>query len=110
MRHLIHAFAGGGSEESVRMSREVPEADARYLRDTVIPLLQPLSEDDYSYGPAAILQTMARYSYVLDGEAVYWCVEWEPGLLVLRFLPDGRLAWAAMESPNPGLRWAGSHG
>jgi hypothetical protein len=46
---------------------------------------------------------MARYSYILDGEIVYWCCEWKPGLLVIRFSPDRKLQWAAIRSPNPGF-------
>ncbi len=99
MLYVIEAF--DEDDETTTMTRPVDEVDAEYLRETVIPVLRPLSVDEYSFGPAAILHTMARYSYVLDGTVVYWCVEWKPGLLVIRFAPDGEMAWAALKSPNP---------
>jgi hypothetical protein len=99
MLYVIDAF--GEDDETTTLTRPVDGGDAEYLREKVIPLLRPLSADEYSYGPAAILGTAAHYSYVLDGGIVYWCVEWEPGLLVIRFAPDGEMAWAALKSPNP---------
>ena len=51
--------------------------------------------------PAAILHTFARYSYIIYRNNVYWCAEWEPGLIVVRFSPDGSLAWTALRSPIP---------
>jgi hypothetical protein len=99
MLYVIDAF--GEDDETTTMTRPVDEVDAEYLREKVIPVLHPLSVDEYSFGPAAILQTGAPYSYVLDGAVVYWCVEWKPGLLVIRFAPEGEMAWAALKSPNP---------
>jgi hypothetical protein len=99
MLYVIDAF--GEDDETTTMTSPVDDADAEYLREKVIPVLRPLSADEYSFGPAAILHTMAHYSYVLDGAVVYWCVEWKPGLLVIRFAPDGEMAWAALKSPNP---------
>jgi hypothetical protein len=81
----------------------VPEDDARFLRERVLPTLQPLDDATYLDGPAMILHTGARFSYVLDGDDLLWCVEWEPGLLVVRFSPDGRMAWTALRSPVPGF-------
>jgi hypothetical protein len=101
MLYVIDAF--GEDDETTTMTRPVDEADAEYLREKVVPVLQPLSVDEYSSGPAAILGTGAPYSYVLDGAVVHWCVEWAPGLLVIRFAPDGEMAWAALKSPNPGF-------
>ena len=83
------------------LSRPVDEAEAHYLRETVLPRMRPLSDEEYESGPAAILHTMARFSYVLEKGDIYWCVEWQPGLLVLRFTPDGAMSWAALDSPNP---------
>ncbi|TWE01952.1 hypothetical protein FB481_1101 [Pseudomonas sp. AG1028] len=79
----------------------VAPQDADYFTRGVIPHLQPLSEEEYLDGPAAILHTGARYSYLLSGEDIYWCVEWEPGLVVVRFSPDSSMAWAALRSPVP---------
>lgn len=80
---------------------DVADRQQEFLRDVVTPALQPLTGEDYKNGPAAILQTMARYSYVLDGGAVWWCVEWDPALLVVRFSADGTMQWAAVEGPSP---------
>ncbi|SHM07017.1 hypothetical protein [Phytopseudomonas punonensis] len=75
--------------------------DADYFTRGVIPHLQPLSDEEYLDGPAAILQTGARYSYLLSGEDLYWCVEWQPGLVVVKFSPDASMAWTALRSPVP---------
>lgn len=101
MLYVIDAF--GEDDETTTMTRPVDEVDAEYLREKVIPVLRPLSVDEYSYGPGAILGTAAHYSYVLDGAVVYWCVEWQPGLLVIRFTPHGEMTWAALKSPVPGF-------
>lgn len=78
------------------MTRTVPKKDAAYLKKTVVPKMRALSDDEYLYGPGAILQTPAKYSYILDGKAVYWCVDWAPGLLVLQFSVDGAMKFAAL--------------
>lgn len=75
--------------------------DADYLTRCVMPHLQPLSDEEYLDGPAGILQTGARYSYLLSGEDIYWCVEWQPGLVVVKFSPDTSMAWVALRSPVP---------
>ncbi len=78
----------------------VPESDAAYLRQTVRHL-KPLSDEEYMTGPAAILHTMAKYSYVLDGEELYWCIEWEPGLIIVKMAPEKKMQWVALRSPIP---------
>ncbi|SDI84431.1 hypothetical protein SAMN05216588_12638 [Pseudomonas flavescens] len=82
-------------------SGPVDQQDADYLGTRVMPHLTPLSDEDYLAGPAAIVQTAARYGYVLDGQNLYWCIEWQPGLVVVKFSPDGKMAWAALRSPVP---------
>lgn len=75
--------------------------DFRYFVNHVVPNLRPISDEDYMQGPAVILHTLARYSYILYREDVYWCAEWDPGLIVVRFSPDGSLVWTALRSPIP---------
>ena len=79
----------------------VTESDAFYLGQHIEPTLQPLSIDEYKKGIAIILHTFARFSYILSGELLYWCTEWDPGLIVVRFSPDGKMAWSAIRSPVP---------
>lgn len=79
---------------------DVPEPDQAFLRAELEPRLQPLSDDEYKYGPAGILHTEAPFSYVLDGEHVYWLVAWDPVLLALRFSPDGAMSWARVPGPT----------
>ncbi len=79
----------------------VPQRETYYLIERVLPTMLPLSDAAYMRGPAVILGTLARYSYVLFDRAVYWCVEWEPGLVVVRFSGDGGMAWTAIRSPVP---------
>ncbi|MFN3153613.1 hypothetical protein [Bremerella sp.] len=78
----------------------VDQDDADYLRQAA-QTLKPLSAEDYMKGPAAILHMLARYSYVLDGDDVYWCVEWLPGMILIRFSRGGQMAWTALRSPVP---------
>src|SRR5258708_6066379 len=79
----------------------VPEREMYYLIDKVLPTMRPLSNAAYMLGPAVILGTLARYSYILFDRAVYWCVGWEPGLVVVLFSGDGGMAWTAIRSPVP---------
>ncbi len=79
----------------------VGDSERRYLEQLVEPRLQPLDAKGYSHGAAALLHTFARFSYILSGQNVYWCIEWEPGLIVVRFAPDGAMAWCAIRSPIP---------
>lgn len=78
----------------------VDPLEVTYLDEVIEPALEPLSDADYvaRYGP--ILETAARASYVLRGAAVYWCVEWKPGLVVVRFEGDTMRA-CELVSPVP---------
>jgi hypothetical protein len=98
MQYLV--FTAEDGQEATLHAGPVSDSDAAYLR-LAAAYLQPLSDNDYVTGPAALLYTMARYSYVLDGEALYWCIEWAPGLVIVRMLPDRDLAWLALRSPVP---------
>lgn len=99
-RYLIFPSEDGAG--GTILSRPVEAPEAAYLRDSVIPHLQALSDHEYQNGPLAILSTFAHFSYVLQSNGdVYWCVEWGPGLLVVRFSPSGSLSWCALRSPNP---------
>jgi hypothetical protein len=98
-RYLIFDLEEGTDEPSLSGAVNQPEAD--YLREMVLPRLRPLSEEDYSNGPLAIYATAACFSYILAGSDVYWCVEWNPGLLVIRFSADGPMSWCALRSPVP---------
>jgi hypothetical protein len=51
----------------------------RYVREQIVPRFQALSDDQYLAGPIGILNTAARCSYVLDQQAILWCIEWSPG-------------------------------
>jgi hypothetical protein len=93
-------FVNFVGQEDVMHTAEVAVDDAAYLR-RVITKLRPLSEEDYMNGPAVVLHTLAKWSYVLDGHQLYWCVEWAPGLIVVRFSPNEPMAWAAIRSPVP---------
>ncbi|QDU94909.1 hypothetical protein [Lignipirellula cremea] len=100
MQYVIFVQENPKSEDQSLYVGPVPPENAAYLRRLKAEL-KPLSEEDYIQGPLAILHTMARYSYVLDGQDLYWCVEWEPGLLVIRFSPGQEMTWTAIRSPVP---------
>ena len=71
-RYVVHVWSAG-----VRTSytQPLPDRSAASLAETVRPALVPLADDDYLSGPAAILSTPARSSYVLLDDEVLWCVE-----------------------------------
>lgn len=93
-------FVYEDSDDATLHTGPVPDSDAAYLRQ-VSQHLQPLSDEEYMTGPAVILHTMAKYSYVLDANELYWCTEWDPGLLVVKMVPDAELQWVALRSPIP---------
>ena len=99
MQYVI--FVEDDNDESVMFAAPVPDVDSKYLRDHVMPTLRALTDEEYMQGPAIILHTLARYSYVLHKDDLYWCSEWPPGLIVVRLSPDGTLAWSVLRSPNP---------
>ena len=103
MQYQYAIFVEDEQGREVMHTAPVSEDDARFLRERVVPTFQALDDETYLDGPAMILHTGARFSYVLDGEDLLWCVEWEPGLLVVRFSADGRMAWTALRSPVPGF-------
>lgn len=81
-------------------SGPVAIADANYLREAVA-LMKPLTDEQYMSGPAVLPHFMAKFSYVLDGETIFWCIEWDPGLIVLRVPLEGTFSWVALRSPIP---------
>jgi hypothetical protein len=98
MRYIIFS---GTPEEPIPLSHPLRESSEAYLRESVFPALRPLSDDEYVNGPAKLLSTAGRSSYVLDGEDVYWCIEGGAGLVVVKFSPNGSMASAELRSPNP---------
>lgn len=88
------------SQPPIMHTAEIDQDDAAYLRRAA-KTLKPLSIEDYIRGPAAILHMLARYSYILDGNDVYWCVEWTPGMIVIKFSRGGQMQWTALRSPVP---------
>jgi hypothetical protein len=93
-------FVYDDGEDPTLFTGPVPDSDAAYLRQA-LNFLKPLSDDDYLNGPAVVLQTVAKHSYLLDGDVVYWCIEWEPGLIVVKMAPDAEIQWTALRSPVP---------
>ena len=71
MQYLNFVFRAG--EEQLHAG-PVSESDASYLRQAMIHF-KPLSDEDYITGPGAIVNTMAKYSYVLDGDTLIWYIE-----------------------------------
>jgi hypothetical protein len=93
-------FIYDDGDEATLHTGPVPDGDAEYLRQAA-KHLKPLSDEEYMTGPASVLHTMAKYSYVLDGADLYWCVEWQPGLIVVKMAPDAELQWVPLRSPIP---------
>jgi hypothetical protein len=95
VRHLIFT-----DDDRTALGRLVDPEEQAYVRDVIRPALRPLATDAYLEGPVAILGTAARWSYVLDGDDLLWCVEWDPGLLVI-VVSGATLSWCALRAPNP---------
>lgn len=102
MDYVIFVEEGDGDseDESLLYAAPLARAEEAYLH-RVKKTLRPLSHEEYMEGPAVILQTAAKYSYILDRDTVLWCIEWAPGLIVVQFTPGGGLAWTAIRSPVP---------
>lgn len=98
MQYINFVTSEDGDE--VPYAAPVPDSDAAYL-DRISAVLRPLSAEQYMNGPAVILHSLAKCSYVLDNQDLFWCIEWQPGFVVIRFSPDGSMAWAAVRSPVP---------
>ena len=98
MQYVIFVLGDDGTD--TLHAGPVPETEAAYLR-AAIEHLQPLADDDYTNGPVAIMRTLARTSYVLDGTDLYWLAEWQPGLIVVRLAGAEPLRWVALRSPVP---------
>ena len=84
---------------SVKLAMEVDQAEMRYFTEEVLPALKPIDDKTYVERYMRVRGSMARSSLVLDASGdgcVYGCVEWEPGLLVLRFSPDGTMMAAEL--------------
>jgi hypothetical protein len=99
MQYIIFVEATLG--ETAMFAGPVEGGDRSYFVDGILPIMRPLSDNDYLQGPVVILNTLARFSYILYRNDVYWCIEWDPGLVVVRFSLDGTMAWTALQSPNP---------
>lgn len=79
----------------------VSKIDKDYFIEEIIPSLQPISQNFYTESFVVILQTLARWSYIVYEGKIYWCVEWAPGLIVLEIQENGTLQALALRSPNP---------
>jgi hypothetical protein len=100
MQYINFVYGDGEDCDPAMHAAPVAADDAAFLQ-RIIPQLGPLSEDDYMNGPAAVLHTAAKYSYILNAYEVFWCIEWAPGLIVIRFSPNQPMAWAAIRSRVP---------
>lgn len=103
IQYVIFVEDENDEDGAVMHAAPVPDGDYEYLRDVVIPTLRPMSDEQYMKGPAVILHTFARFSYILFKDDLYWCSEWDPGLIVVRLSPDATISWTALRSPNPGF-------
>jgi len=99
IRYIIFVQQKGG--EDVMFAAPVGDDDRFYFENGILPTLRCLSNEDYVNGHAAVLHSAARFSYILADREVFWCAEWEPGLIVVRVSAEGQMAWTALRSPIP---------
>jgi hypothetical protein len=81
-------FVDDEGEKGAMFMAPLEPGDRDYFKN-VLRKMRPLSDHEYMNGLDAIRHTLARYSYILWEECVFWCVEWDSGLIVIRFSPDG---------------------
>lgn len=92
------------------MVAEVSAEEKDYFEKAVLPLLKPISGEEYVNGFWAVLQTMAKYIYLLSETEMYWVTMWEGGLLTLTINPEGEMkaaltqAWEEEEWIEPAYR------
>ena len=94
-------FIETGKDGWVMHTAMVGKDDAKYLRKAIAHL-QPMPDDYYLNGLAALQYTAVRCSYVLDGRSLYWCSEFDPGLVIVKLSPGAAaLQWVVLRSPVP---------
>lgn len=98
MQYIIQI--GEDPEDMQLYAAPVKDSDADYLNRAMVHF-KPLSYEEYAHGLAIVFQTGARYSYILDDDMLLMCIEWEPGLLVVRVLHEHELLGVALRSPIP---------
>ena len=99
--NMKYVFTEGEGDDETLRSASVEGDDRDFFLEAILPTLRPLSDEEYMHGPVLFLSTWAKYSYILFKQDVYWCVEWDPGLIVIRLSPNGTMAWNAFRSPIP---------
>lgn len=80
---------------------DVSATAAAFIRLHVGQNLSSLDADTYNHGPLGLLSSAVSSVYIMDRDAVLWCTEWEPGLIVVRFSPGDEMRWAAFRDPRP---------
>ena len=78
----------------------IPEDRAEYLR-RAWGQARDLPLATYLESMVAIPCCAAKTSYLVEGDFLGWCVEFVPGLLVVRFHDHGAMDWVALRSPCP---------
>lgn len=98
MQYIIEV--GESPEEMELYAAPVAESDAEYLRQAG-KYFMPLSREQITHGLAVIFQTGTRYSYVIDQDELLVCIEWQPGLLIIKVSEQQEFKWMALRSPIP---------
>lgn len=98
MKYLIHVHEADDSVK--KYTGDVWWQDGEYL-EKCLQHLQPMTDEAYCNSLLVILNTGARWSYVIDHDIILWLVEWDPGFIVVRFGPDNLIAATAIRSPIP---------
>lgn len=91
---------GESSEQMERYVAPVAEADEEYLRRAVQHFV-PLTLEQIAQGLSVIFQSGAQYSYVINENELLVCIEWQPGLLIVKVSEEQELQWVALRSPIP---------
>ncbi|WP_298781422.1 hypothetical protein [uncultured Polaribacter sp.] len=88
-------------KENNPLTAQVSILDKKYFKDYILSNLKPINEIKYIEGFSALLHTLAKSSYILFNENLYWIVEWNPGLIILEMNKKEKMSFTALRSPNP---------
>ncbi len=98
MQYIIEV--GESPEQMEWNCSPLAETDEEYLRRAGEHFVL-LTEEQITHGLAVVFQTGARYSYVIDEDELLVCVEWQPGLLIIKVSEQQEFKWVALRSPIP---------
>jgi len=101
MHYVIEAWENGDGEEPTRLQVPARHDLAEYARSALLPRLRPIDPDTFRHSLNHMVGTAAKSVYFIENGALFWCVDWFPLLILVRFDPDQSIAAEAFRQPTP---------